>query len=215
MRKVIILTCCGVYWSGYCVGTCVCVCVCVCVCTCDWLDIFLALQKREYMEKGLLSETDDPLQSNNHRTMPVPFDTPVAPTTHDPRSLAASSDKHTPLPPPHRRQQTGTFGNRDSGFVSGSGVVTRTTGFSDDSNVFHSDVAASIVSRQSHSADAMVSHRAQAVQEFVEDSDMTRYAWYWGPLSRQECETELKERGIVGNFVVRMNTSGDYVMSFW
>ena len=171
------------------------------------------------MEKPLVSETDDTLQSDNCSTLPVPFDTSVAPTRNDPTSLATSSGKPPGLHPPHHRHCGLTFDKRNSGLTSGSGkqVVMRSSGFSDSDTFHHSGIAATVISRQNHSANAMFGHRTKTKtnQEFVEDPDMTRYAWYWGRLDRQDCERQLKERGTVGNFVVRMNAAGYYVMSFW
>jgi hypothetical protein len=39
--------------------------------------------------------------------------------------------------------------------------------------------------------------------------------WFWGTMSRQECEDKLKEKGEIGNFVVRVNANGHHIMSFW
>ena len=39
--------------------------------------------------------------------------------------------------------------------------------------------------------------------------------WYWGCMSRTDCADKLRTEGSLGNFVVRMNANGHYVMSLW
>ena len=41
------------------------------------------------------------------------------------------------------------------------------------------------------------------------------YLWFWGWMSREDCEKRLRAEGEVGHFVVRINAMGEYVMSFW
>ncbi|XP_064390037.1 uncharacterized protein LOC135337940 isoform X3 [Halichondria panicea] len=48
--------------------------------------------------------------------------------------------------------------------------------------------------------------------------DVTDYEeckWFWGKASRQEAERRLLSEGKVGNFIVRINASGHYVMTYW
>ena len=49
----------------------------------------------------------------------------------------------------------------------------------------------------------------------VEEEELDNYGWFWGCMTRQECEKKLQSEGKVGNFVVRINASGNYIMSFW
>ena len=42
---------------------------------------------------------------------------------------------------------------------------------------------------------------------------LEEYPWVWGWMSREDCERKLHAEGEVGNFVVRINAMGDYVMS--
>ena len=34
-------------------------------------------------------------------------------------------------------------------------------------------------------------------------------------MSRQDCEKKLKEEGDIGNFVIRINANGRYILSLW
>ena len=43
--------------------------------------------------------------------------------------------------------------------------------------------------------------------------ELEGYPWFWGWMSREDCERRLHAEGEVGNFVVRINAMGDYVMS--
>ena len=45
--------------------------------------------------------------------------------------------------------------------------------------------------------------------------NMHNYSWFWDTLSRTETENKLQTEGKVGNFVVRINAEGSYVMSVW
>ena len=81
---------------------------------------------------------------------------------------------------------------------------------SGDTTIVHSTTVLDPKQR-AHSAEGMVRHSTQV----HEDPDLSLYTWYWGVTSRQDCEMMLQEKGVVGNFVVRMNDRGDYIMSFW
>ena len=41
------------------------------------------------------------------------------------------------------------------------------------------------------------------------------YSWFWDTMSRADTEKKLQTEGKVGNFVVRVNAEGRYVMSVW
>ena len=53
------------------------------------------------------------------------------------------------------------------------------------------------------------------VEEEGDPEELDNYGWFWGCMSRQDCEKKLQSEGKVGNFVVRINASGNYIMSFW
>ena len=57
--------------------------------------------------------------------------------------------------------------------------------------------------------------RTKPSEDDDDDDDLSMFDWYWGQMSRDECSKELMDRGKIGNFVVRKNDRGDYVMSFW
>ena len=75
---------------------------------------------------------------------------------------------------------------------------------------------------KSSSADGKITHKKVAKpnktkpsEDDDDDDDLSMFDWYWGQMSRDECGKELMDRGKIGNFVVRKNDRGDYVMSFW
>ncbi len=146
-----------------------------------------------------------------------------------------SIDSTTPPPPPPHK--------RDSGFVSGTGDA-RTyrgggTNFSGDSVISHGDGNKShsgdsaivhntsvVVNRLNgcHSDDGKFRHRTDLSDQRmpgnsndvgVDEEELSRHDWYWGEMTRDDCTKALKDKGNVGNFVVRKNNRGDYVMSFW
>ena len=45
--------------------------------------------------------------------------------------------------------------------------------------------------------------------------NLNNYSWYWDSMSRQDAEKKLEEEGKVGNFIVRLNLEGTYVMTVW
>lgn len=49
----------------------------------------------------------------------------------------------------------------------------------------------------------------------LDSEELCNYQWFWGPMGRADCENRLTQTGKCGNFVVRVNASGDFVMSFW
>lgn len=114
------------------------------------------------------------------------------------------------------RKQPPTLDKRDSGFVSGSGDFSRNPPRSNsgDTTVVHSTKVSS-KKIQSHSADGTVQRTKGAASCGIDDEDLNRFSWYWGVTSRGDCEAMLKEKGEVGNFVVRMNDRRDFIMSFW
>lgn len=151
-----------------------------------------------------------------HRTTTLPHSHHIMSTVHE----------TPPPPPPHNNKPSPFSHKRDSGFVSGTGVVSqgyRYGGSSADGEILHtksnsgdSAIVHSTAVRladKSNSADGCVMRRPTLDEE--EEEDLVRYEWYWGPMSREECGRQLKERGQIGNFIVRKNDRGDFVMSFW
>lgn len=132
-----------------------------------------------------------------------------------------------PPPPPHNKP----IHKRDSGFVSGTGEVSQTCGYrsgsgdsmvlhgskpnSGDSAIVHSAVSFGNKSPKSASADGSFIRQTKSTEYSPAEEDLSKYEWFWGPMSRDECAKELQERGQIGNFIVRKNDRGDYVMSFW
>lgn len=115
-----------------------------------------------------------------------------------------------PVPP--TRKHPPTLDKRDSGFVSGSGDFSRVPPHSNSGDTVVVHAARTPKKQQSLSADGATAHKTSAP---MEDEDLGRFTWYWGVTSRADCEAMLKEKGVVGNFVVRMNDRGDFIMSFW
>ncbi|XP_019852537.1 PREDICTED: uncharacterized protein LOC100638682 [Amphimedon queenslandica] len=184
------------------------------------------IQKRDYYERGILREENDFSTSLPTSPSLTAVEVPQPP----PRSttLPGSHPHHiqtTPPPPPHSNRHH----KRDSGFVSGTGVVSQGGGYrggcsadgeichmksnSGDSSVVHNTAVK--LTKQSNSADGSFMHGQSSQSIDEEEDDLSRYDWYWGPMSRDECERSLKEKGQIGNFVVRKNDRGSYIMSFW
>ena len=101
------------------------------------------------------------------------------------------------------------------GGTSADGEICHTKSNSGGSSVVHKTAVK--LTKQSNSADGSFTHNQSSQRSIDEDEeeDLGRYDWYWGPMSRDECEKSLKEKGQIGNFVVRKNDRGNYVMSFW
>lgn len=45
--------------------------------------------------------------------------------------------------------------------------------------------------------------------------ELEKYSWFWGGMSRRACEERMRREGGVGNFVVRVNSDNNFVMSCW
>ncbi len=45
--------------------------------------------------------------------------------------------------------------------------------------------------------------------------ELENYVWFWGHMNRSECERRLHMEGKLGNFVVRINADGSFVLSVW
>lgn len=148
-----------------------------------------------------------------------------------------SVDSTTPPPPPPHK--------RDSGFVSGTADARtfnrgNNTCYSGDSVISHGGRSNSGDSAIVHNTSVIVEHvtgchsddgkfmrrtnldpppptstTTSNTKINVDEEDLERYDWYWGEMSREDCTQSLKERGIIGNFVVRKNNRGDFVMTFW
>ena len=86
---------------------------------------------------------------------------------------------------------------------------------SGDSAIVHSAVSFGNKSPKSASADGSFTRQTKTTEYSPDEEDLSKYDWFWGPMSRDECAKELQERGQIGNFIVRKNDRGDYVMSFW
>ena len=51
-----------------------------------------------------------------------------------------------------------------------------------------------------------------------EESDwnsLVQYKWFWGYMSRGDCEIKLYNEGKIGDFVIRINSNGQLIMSLW
>ena len=181
------------------------------------------------MEKGLLSESEDifspPVSSpSGLQKFNVPRPPPRATTLLPSHTLNTVTPP--PPPPPHKR---------DSGFISGTGEVTRSylrgsmsgdgtimhvKSNSGDSAIVHNTcVITNNFSVTSHSAEGTFTHRTNTapsnpVISLEEEDDLSRYEWYWGEMNRDECKEALTRRAQIGNFVVR-KSKGNFVMSFW
>lgn len=103
-------------------------------------------------------------------------------------------------------------------------MVLQSGGFSGEGDIVHDRCGSGDTTTKhnwhhskSSSADGTIAHKTHKPKSVkVDDNeDLTQYDWYWGQMSRDECGKELMERGKIGNFVVRKNDRGDYVMSFW
>ena len=53
------------------------------------------------------------------------------------------------------------------------------------------------------------------VEEEGNPEELENYKWFWGHMNRKDCEEQLRAEGNVGNFVIRVNATGNYIMSFW
>ncbi|CAI8022104.1 hypothetical protein GBAR_LOCUS13007 [Geodia barretti] len=45
--------------------------------------------------------------------------------------------------------------------------------------------------------------------------ELENYKWFWGEMNRADSETKMRAEGEVGNFAIRLNANGHYVMTFW
>jgi hypothetical protein len=45
--------------------------------------------------------------------------------------------------------------------------------------------------------------------------ELDNYKWFWGEMNRADSETMMRAEGEVGNFAIRVNANGHYVMTFW
>ena len=48
-----------------------------------------------------------------------------------------------------------------------------------------------------------------------ESEKLDYYQWFWGDMSRVDCVAKMREKGDVGNFAIRVNASGHFVMTLW
>jgi len=53
------------------------------------------------------------------------------------------------------------------------------------------------------------------VRDDTNEMDYEKCKWYWGNVPRQEAEKRLLSEGKRGNFIVRINANGYYVMTYW
>ena len=45
--------------------------------------------------------------------------------------------------------------------------------------------------------------------------ELENYLWFWGAMNRADSEAKMREVGEIGNFAIRINASGRFVMTFW
>ena len=53
------------------------------------------------------------------------------------------------------------------------------------------------------------------VEEEGNPEELENYKWFWGHMNRKDCEEQLRAEGNVGNFVIRVDATGHYIMSLW
>ena len=188
------------------------------------------------------AETFDPSKVGSPPTHPRRYDVPIPPTTPPAqkrqtatlpgRGTSFSRDKHSvinqPLPPiPSLHNQTNS-GRRvsvtsdDSGIgASNEGEIRRNKNRMGSSSVpasgdgtFRRHLGPVSPKSQSDGGKFNVRQVVQ-VEEVGDPEELENYRWFWGSMSRRDCEDRLRVEGEVGNFVVRINATGNYVMSFW
>jgi hypothetical protein len=150
------------------------------------------------------------------------------------RSKMTQSAVHQPLPvvpgsslSPGAGGDSGSNSPNDSGgasFSSGGNVrFSKMSTRSDDSGLGVSDNGQ--VFRQHHSGGE--THRRPSIKttdmkksssdsgQFDVREELDNYQWYWGHMNRVDSEARMKAEGSVGNFAIRVNASGHFVMTFW
>ena len=50
---------------------------------------------------------------------------------------------------------------------------------------------------------------------YGQNFDHTKCKWFWGYMSRQKCEKKLMKEGKIGNFAIRVNVDGYFILSLW
>ena len=51
--------------------------------------------------------------------------------------------------------------------------------------------------------------------QFAIREELDNYKWFWGNMNRADSEAKMKAEGKIGNFAIRVNATGSYVMTFW
>lgn len=94
-------------------------------------------------------------------------------------------------------------------FVAAEPKPFSSTPTSADGNVKHSKAIAS-----SHSDGGCFPGRTPPGRSSSHEN-FNNYSWFWDTISRADTEKKLQTEGKVGNFIVRLNAEGSYVMSVW
>lgn len=104
---------------------------------------------------------------------------------------------------------------QDTRFVTGSKNILHNSPHSKsgDATVVHTTKV--LAKNTSQSADGTILQTKGAASYHAYAEDLNRFTWYWGKISRSSCEAMLKAKGEVGNFIVRLNDRGVFIMSFW
>ena len=50
---------------------------------------------------------------------------------------------------------------------------------------------------------------------FEAREELDNNLWFWGDMNRTDSETRMKAEGEIGNFAIRVNATGHFVMTFW
>ena len=51
--------------------------------------------------------------------------------------------------------------------------------------------------------------------QFAIREELDNYKWFWSHMNRGDSEAKMKAEGKIGNFAIRVNATGSYVMTFW
>ena len=155
---------------------------------------------------------------------------PMQKTKHLPSRGMSFSAKDQPLPPiPPLHDQPGRrFNSRvsvasdDSGIgASSEGEIRRGKNRSGTSSLPASGDGSFLrpkgpLSPKSQSDGGKFNVRdVVQVEEEGNPEELENYKWFWGHMNRKDCEEQLRAEGNVGNFVIRVNATGNYIMSFW
>ena len=185
------------------------------------------------------AEEFDPSKVGTSAAVPKRYDVPRPPTTPPAQKNKTStlqsrgksfSAKNQPLPPiPPLHDQAGRgFNSRvsvasdDSGIgASNEGEVRRNKSRAGSSSLPASGDGTFLrptgpLSPKSQSDGGRFNVRQVVqVEEEGNPEELENYKWFWGHMNRKDCEEQLRAEGNIGNFVIRVNATGNYIMSFW